>query len=141
MQKTGWITRRQKYGFALFKICAELVIVSNHHSITKETNLMNIKIPTAAFLISWLVCFVAALASRIGPDNLTNFAVMAKHPQAMFEYLAQGLGGALPIPAIALVVCLLIPNFRNSDSRRTAVVWSSAVTVLVTLIGLIEHSA
>lgn len=85
----------------------------------------------AVFLIA-----VVFIANRLIAQNAdlsplsslaTNLPVMARHPHAVTEYLAEALGMALPIPLIHSAVALLFKSKRNPASRRRIFIgWSLA---------------
>jgi hypothetical protein len=95
----------------------------------------------AAFTIAVVAIANKLIAQNTGVSPLTSLAnlgtslpILAQHPQAVMEYLAEAVGMALPIPLIHSGVALFFKNMRNPTSRRRIFIGWSAVATIVAMI-------
>ena len=89
-------------------------------------------------LISLLVAVALTANKLIGQSSgvfplfslSTSLPLMAEHPQAIREYLAEAIGMVFVIPLIHLAIASLFKKMRNSTSRRRIFMGWSIVGIL-----------
>jgi len=85
-------------------------------------------------LIALILAVAQAIKHSVGYLDMRVLLLMPEHPQALLQFLAEGIGGSLMFPAIHIAVASCFKSQRTSRTRWKILLGWSLLTVLLSVL-------
>jgi hypothetical protein len=92
------------------------------------------KVAFVLWLVASAACFAVVIHQEVGLHRffrLSSLPILAQHPQAVMEYIAEALGASTVFPALHVALFSMSAAKRNPSTRRRIFIgWSLFIIAL-----------